>query len=89
MLLAIESDPRGAFIDNYGIYFDMKMERNFRSDILKMNRRLGTTFIISAPSDYYLRQFASVLIRLENGRISKIRSGVSRRTDKSRKPKRG
>ena len=89
MLLAIESDPRGAFIDNYGIYFDMKMERNFRSDILKMNRRLGTTFIISAPSDYYLRQFASVIIRLENGRISKIRSGVSRRTDKSRKPKRG
>jgi len=87
LLLAIESDPRGAFIDNYGIFFDSNMERNFRSDILKMNRRLGTTFIISAPSDFYLKQFASVLIRLEKGRISRIRSGISRKVDKKRKTK--
>lgn len=87
MLLAIESDPRAVLIDNYGIYFDSSMERNFRSDILKMNRRLGTTFIISAPSDFYLKQFASVLIRLEKGRISKIRSGISRKIDKKRKPR--
>ena len=87
MLLAIQSDPRGALIDNYGIYFDSNMESNFRSDILKMNRRLGTTFVISAPSDFYLKQFASVLIRLEKGRISKIRSGISRKVDKKRRPK--
>ncbi len=87
MLLAIESDPRAALIDNYGIYFDNNMEKNFRSDILKMNRRLGTTFIISAPSDFYLKQFASVLIRLEKGRISRIRSGISRKVDKKRKIK--
>ncbi len=87
MLLAIESDPRAALIDNYGIFFDSNMERNFRSDILKMNRRLGTTFIISAPSDFYLKQFASVLIRLEKGRISKIRSGISRKVVNKRKSK--
>jgi hypothetical protein len=43
-----------------------------------MNRSLGTTIILTSPSDMYLKYFASVLIFLDHGHISKIRTGNSR-----------
>ena len=43
-----------------------------------MNRSLGTTIILTSPSDIYLKYFASVLIFLDHGHISKIRTGNSR-----------
>ena len=51
------------------------MEKDFRSQIIKMNRRLGTTIILTAPSELYLKHFASVMIFLDQGHISKIRTG--------------
>ena len=65
------------------------MEKDFRNKILKMNRTLGTTIILSAPSDHSLKHFASVLVYLNHGHISKIRPGVSRkpyRSARSKKP---
>ena len=41
-----------------------------------MNRELGTTFILASSSDTNLKKLASVLIYLDNGHISKIRSGL-------------
>jgi ABC-type multidrug transport system ATPase subunit len=82
MILAIEKDPRILLIDDYGIHFDSKLELDFRNQILKMNRNLGTTVIISSPSDSYLKSFASVLIYLDHGNISKIRTGFSKRPNK-------
>ena len=78
MILACEADPRVLLIDDYGVYFNNKMEKDFRSKIGSMNRTLGTTIILSSPSDTNLKHFASVLIFLDHGHIWKIRPGISR-----------
>jgi len=85
MILSIENDPRVLLIDDYGIYFDSSMENNFRSQLLSMNRRLGTTIVMAAPSDIYLRKFSSVLVYLDNGHISKIRPGQTGKLGKKRR----
>ncbi len=84
MILAIEADPRVLLIDDYGTYFNSKMEKEFRAKIIKMNRNLGTTIILTAPSDINIKYFASVLIFLDHGHIWKIRSGSMRPTNKNR-----
>ena len=82
LVLAIESDPRVLLIDDYGVYLNQSMEQKFRSQLKRMNRNLGTTMILAAPSDNFLRKFASVIIHLDNGHVAKIRSGVPRRSPK-------
>ena len=49
-----------------------------------MNRNLGTTMILAAPYEIFLKTFASVFIHLDNGRVSKIRSRVQRHKPKRR-----
>ena len=44
-----------------------------------MNRNLGTTVILTAPTDNLLKNFVSVLIYLDKGKISKIRSGFQKK----------
>ena len=85
MILAIEKDPRILLIDDYGIHFDSKLELDFRNQIIKMNRNLGTTIIVTSPSDIYLKSFASVLIYLDHGNISKIRTGLTKRPNRRKK----
>ena len=82
MILACESDPRVLLIDDYGVYFNDKMEKDFRGKLATMNRTLGTTIILSSPTDKNLKYFASVLIYLDHGHIWKIRPGISRNTNK-------
>jgi len=79
MIFACETDPRILLIDDYGVSFNLNMEKEFRNQLTKMNRTLGTTLILSSPTDVHLKYFASVLIYLDNGHISKIRSGISRK----------
>ena len=69
MILACEADPRVLLIDDYSVYFNSKMEKDFRSKITSMNRTLGTTIILSSPTDRDLKHFASVLIFLDHGYI--------------------
>jgi len=88
MILACEVDPRVLLIDDYGMYFNGSMEKDFRNQITKMNRTLGTTIVLSAPSDMNLKHFASVLIYMDHGHISKIRSGTSRKTNRNNKSER-
>jgi len=78
-VLACEEDPRVMLIDDYGMFFSGNMEKDFRNKIMKMNRTLGTTVVLSSPSDHHLKHFASVLVYLDHGHISKIRPGVSRK----------
>ena len=85
MILAIEKDPRILLIDDYGIHFDSKLELDFRNQIIKMNRNLGTTIIVTSPSDSYVKSFASVLIYLDHGNISKIRTGFSKKPKRRKK----
>ncbi|MBT3179955.1 MAG: ATP-binding cassette domain-containing protein [Candidatus Marinimicrobia bacterium] len=83
MIFACEVDPRVLLVDDYAVFFNSTMEQDFRNQLTKMNRTLGTTLVLSSPTDILLKKFASVLIYLDNGHISKIRSGLSR------KPQRG
>ena len=78
MVLALESDPRVLLIDEYGTHLTNEMEQDFRSQLRRMNRTLGTTIIVSSPNESIVKNFASVIIFLDNGHISKIRSRSSR-----------
>jgi ABC-type polysaccharide/polyol phosphate transport system ATPase subunit len=43
-----------------------------------MNKDLGTTVILSSINDNALKKFCSVLVYLENGHITKVRSGLQK-----------
>lgn len=83
-ILAVEGDPRVLLIDDYGTLMDYEMEFEFRKRIQKMNRDLGTTIILASPTDQIIRKFASVIIYIDNGHVSKIRSGVSKSFKRTR-----
>ena len=90
MILSLESDPRVLLVDEYGVHLTDDMEKEFRSQLKRMNRSLGTTIIISSHSESLVKKFASVIIFLDNGHISKIRSSSNRHgrpggTDRRRK----
>ena len=78
IIVGLEKDPRVLLIDDYGAYLDNKNEMILRRRLIKMNDLLGTTVILSSHSDYFLKQFASVVIYLDNGHIAKIRKGQKR-----------
>ena len=83
---AFENDPRALLVDDYGVLFDDNLEKKIRKKIKLMNREFGTTFILASSSDFYLKHLASVLIYLDNGHISKIRSGDSMKSSKYSRP---
>ncbi|MGY8780550.1 MAG: hypothetical protein ACKVJJ_02690, partial [Fidelibacterota bacterium] len=61
-----------------------------RKKLIRMNKNLGTTIILAAPSDQNIKRIASVLIYLDNGHISKIRPGAGRgnfEKDRGRQPR--
>ena len=73
--LGIEADPRVLIIDDYALFFDNKMENKFRKKLIGINKDHGTTIVLGSPNEQLLRSFCSVLIYLDNGHISKIRTG--------------
>ena len=75
LVLALESDPRVLIQDNFATLFDNEMESIARNELKRMNKDLGTTVILSSINDHALKKFCSVLIYLENGHITKVRSG--------------
>ena len=83
MILACECDPRVLLIDDYGMYFNSTMEKDFRNQIIKMNRSLGTTIILTSSSEKYLKYFVSVLIFLDHGHISRIRTGNAKSSNRT------
>jgi len=88
LVLATESDPRVLLLDDYGVYLNQSMEQKFRTQLIRMNRNLGTTMVLAAPNEIFLKNFASVIIYLDNGHVSKIRSGMNRNYSKRHKRKR-
>ena len=87
LVLALESDPRVLIHDNFATLFDNEMEFIARKELKRMNKDLGTTVILSSINDNVLKKFCSVLVYLENGHISKVRSGQLKkhRRDRSKK----
>ena len=87
LLYAFEHDPRALLVDDYGALFDNNLEKKIGEKIKLMNRELGTTFILASSSDTNLKKLASVLIYLDNGHISKIRSGILTKPLKQKRSK--
>ena len=86
LVLALESDPRVLIHDNFATLFDNEMEFIARKELKRMNKDLGTTVILSSINDHALKKFCSVLVYLENGHITKVRSGLQKqRGDYSKK----
>jgi ABC-type multidrug transport system ATPase subunit len=83
-ILAVEGDPRVLLIDDYGTLMNYEMEFEFRKRIQKMNRDLGTTIILASPTDQIIKKFVSVITYLDNGHVSKIRSGTSKSFKRTR-----
>tara|TARA_B000000475_G_C15879329_1_gene399797 strand:- start:43 stop:726 length:684 start_codon:yes stop_codon:yes gene_type:complete len=77
-IIGVEKDPRVLLIDDYGLSIDSRSEMILRKKIIKMNNILGTTVVLSSHSDYFLKQFASVIIYLDNGHVSKVRKGFKK-----------
>ena len=89
LTLGIDADPRVMLVDDYGIYFDNAMEQKFRKKIVSINKDHGTTVVLSSPNEKILKNFCSVLIYLDNGHISKIRTGSHKnQNNEKRKPRR-
>ena len=84
LTIAFKEDPRVLLIDDYGILFDDEIEKDLRNKIKYINKEFGTTIILSSPNDTIIKRFASVLLYLNNGHLSKIRSKQSNE-NKSRK----
>ncbi len=78
-VIGLEKDPRVLLIDDYGLSIDSRTEMALRKKIIKMNNILGTTVILSSNNDYFLKQFSSIIIYLDNGHISKVRKGFKRK----------
>ena len=78
LVLALGSDPRVLIHDNFATLFDNEMEFIARKELKKMNKDLGTTVILSSINDNALKKFCSVLVYLENGHITKVRSGLQK-----------
>jgi len=77
-IIGVEKDPRVLLIDDYGLSIESRSEMILRKKIIKMNNILGTTVVLSSHSDYFLKQFASVIIYLDNGHVSKVRKGFKK-----------
>ena len=75
IVVGVEKDPRVLIIDDYGLHLDPKNEMILRKKLTKMNNILGTTIILSSTNDYFVKQFANVVIYLDNGHVSKVRKG--------------
>lgn len=74
IIVAIESDPKVLIIDDYGIRFDAQMKREFDRRLTYSARSRGTTVILSHVDMANLRNVASIIVSLDNGHISKVRS---------------
>ena len=87
IVVGVEKDPRVLIVDDYGLHLDPKNEMILRKKIMKMNNILGTTIILSSTSDYFVKQFANVVIYLDNGHVSKVRKGYKRNSFSKHKSK--
>ena len=77
-VFAFEGDPRVLIQDDFTSLFDSEMQSIARKGFRKMNRNLGTTIILSSVNSNVLRNLCSVMIYLENGHITRVRSGNTR-----------
>lgn len=74
LVSALEVDPKVLIIDDYGIHFDDYTAREFNKKLSHASRRRGVTVILSNSRERDLRSVAGVILSLDNGHLSKVRS---------------
>lgn len=74
IILALESDPKVIIIDDFGSQLDQDQRRDLAGRLRAAARNRGTSIILSTTEAVYVQSIASIMVFLENGRISKVRS---------------
>lgn len=74
LITAMESDPKVLLMDDYGINFDPNIKRDLDRRLKNNARSRGTTVILSSSELSKIKEIASVVLFLDNGHISKVRS---------------
>lgn len=78
MIEAIESDPRVLIVENYCSMMDEELLNDLNRRLMRLNKNNGTTIILSSANFATVKRIASVVIFLDKGHISKIRSGIQK-----------
>jgi len=74
LITAMESDPKVLLMDDYGINFDPNIKRELDRRLKNNARTRGTTVVLSSSELSKVKDIASVVLFLDNGHISKVRS---------------
>lgn len=84
LICSIESDPKVLIIDDYGSHLDHETLKDFNKKLSHVARARGVTIVLASSRPKEITSCLSVLLSLDNGHLSKVRS--FKRQDQ-RKPK--
>ena len=84
LIFSIESDPKVLIIDDYGSHLDHETLKDFNKKLSHVARARGVTIVLASSRPKEITSCLSVLLSLDNGHLSKVRS--FKRQDQ-RKPK--
>ena len=70
----MEADPKVLLMDDYGINFDPVIKRDLDRRLKNSVRSRGTTVVLSNSELARVKDLVSVVLFLDNGHISKVRS---------------
>ena len=74
LIYALETDPKVLIVDNYGDGFDKNTIIEFNKKLKYNARSKGTTIILSTSQYKDVMEISNVLLFLDKGYLSKIRS---------------
>tara|TARA_B100000029_G_scaffold10085_1_gene10991 strand:- start:4529 stop:5221 length:693 start_codon:yes stop_codon:yes gene_type:complete len=85
LVYSIESDPKVLIIDNYGKHLDPEILQDFNKKLNHIARARGVTIILASSYFKDIIPCLSVLLSLDNGHLSKVRS-FKRQVKRKSKP---
>ena len=74
LISSIESDPKVLIIDDYGSHLDHETLKDFNKKLSHVARARGATIILASSHPKETISCLSVLLSLDNGHLSKVRS---------------
>ena len=74
LITSMEADPKVLLMDDYGINFDPVIKRDLDRRLKNSVRSRGTTVVLSNSELARVKDLVSVVLFLDNGHISKVRS---------------
>ena len=74
LISSIESDPKVLIIDDYGSHLDHETLKDFNKKLSHVARARGVTIVLASSHPKEITSCLSVLLSLDNGHLSKVRS---------------